>query len=33
MEMIVHLRPEVFDIVLNKITDVEVRVNDLEKEI
>ena len=33
MEMIVHLRSEVFDIALNKITDVEVRVNDLKKEI
>ena len=28
MEMIVHLHPEVFDIVLNKDKDVEIRVND-----
>lgn len=31
MEMIGHLHPEVFDIVLNKIKDVEVRVNDLKR--
>ncbi len=31
MEMIVHLHQEVFDIVLNKIKDVEVRVNDLKR--
>ena len=28
MEMLVHLHPEVFDIVLNGVKDVEVRVND-----
>lgn len=28
MEMVVHLHPEVFDIVLNGVKDVEVRVND-----
>ena len=28
MEMFVHLHPEVFDIVLNKDKDVEIRVND-----
>ncbi len=28
MEMVVHLHPEVFDIVLNKDKDVEARVND-----
>ena len=28
MEMIVHLHPEVFNIVLNKDKDVEIRVND-----
>ena len=28
MKMIVHLHPEVFDIVLNKDKDVEIRVND-----
>lgn len=28
MEMIVHLHPEVFDIVLSKDKDVEIRVND-----
>lgn len=31
MEMFVHLHPEVFEIVLNKIKDVEVRVNDLKR--
>ena len=28
MEMVVHLHPEVFDIVLNGVKDVEIRVND-----
>lgn len=28
MEMVVHLHPEVFDIVLNKDKDVEIRLND-----
>ena len=31
MEMIVHLHPEVFDIVKNGIKDVEIRVNDLKR--
>ena len=31
MEMFVHLHPEVFEIVSNKIKDVEVRVNDLKR--
>lgn len=31
MEMIVHLHPEVFDIVKEGVKDVEIRVNDLKR--
>ncbi len=31
MEMVVHLHPEVFDIVKDGVKDVEIRVNDLKR--